>query len=84
MSDALEIVHGMISWLCPLHESMERFRKGGEACAKEIEHLYGDLVSLADSIEALEGENEDLEDKIAELESDDDDELAKATEGLSP
>lgn len=87
MSDALEIVHGMINSLMPLHESMERFQKGGEACAKEIESLYGDLVSLEDEIGNLEGEIEDLEDKIAELEDDDDDqpaELAKATEGLSP
>jgi hypothetical protein len=71
MSEALGIVHDMIDRLAPLHEAMER-----GLSAKEIERLYGELVSLADEIGDLEGEIEDLWGKITELEPDDDDEAA--------
>jgi hypothetical protein len=60
MSDALR---DLVRSLRPIHETKERFARGGEACAKELERLFADLVGLSDEIEDVEALEEALDDR---------------------
>ena len=59
-NDATATLHALIDCLTPIHEAMERFRKGGKDCAREIERIYDALVRLEDQLVELEDED-DLE-----------------------